>query len=201
MKMVALSAPERYADQEKRWFPPLTFLETEQQRRLVHQLRDQAEQWVASKGLDQYEHGPHSKSEYAHADIDRLFDAGQFVGRCVDNRIVAVVAITEPDPDFWTPAEMAEPQGYLTRFLVAEHGKFHGQALLSAVETAEIRRGSKWLRLDVWRTNTKLHDYYLRQGFERVRTAVVPGRMSGELFQMDLHRPGRVEVYPDSPRV
>lgn len=194
MSTTGISAADRYADQDKRWFPSqLAFLDREEHRDLIHRLRNEAEEWVASKGLDQYSAGPNSKSEFAHADIDRLFDAGQFVGLVMDDKIAAVVAITESDKDFWTPEEMAEPQGYLTRFLVAEHGRHYGLHLLSAVHTAEVRRGSRWLRLDVWRTNTRLHEYYLKQGFERVRTEVVPGRMSGELFQKDLHWGGKVE--------
>src|SRR6266540_723370 len=109
MIMSAMSLEERYADQDKRWFPPLTFLRDEKHRELIHRLRDDAEEWVASKGLDQFTAGPHSKSEFAHDDIDRLFDAGQFVGRVYEGRVVAVVAITEPDPDLWTRDEMTEP--------------------------------------------------------------------------------------------
>jgi hypothetical protein len=182
----------RYADQftpELRpFFPPLTFLETEDHRRLIHDLRDQAEAWLRMQGIDQFTASAASKSAHAHDDIDRLFDAGQFAGLSENGDIKAVVAITDPDPDFWTPSEVAEPQGYLSRLLVAEHGRFYGQRLLFAVQAAEIRLGSRWLRLDCWRTNAKLHAYYLARGFVRVRTAVVPGRMSGELFQYDLHR-------------
>ncbi|MFC0624748.1 GNAT family N-acetyltransferase [Kribbella deserti] len=199
MTTTGLSVSDRYADQDRRWFPPLVFLEREEHRELIHRLRNEAEEWVASKGLDQYTAGPNSKSEFAHSDIDRLFDAGQFVGIAPHDQVVAVVAVTEPDADFWTPEEIAEPQGYLSRFLVAEHGKHYGANLLSAVKTAEMRRGSRWLRLDVWRTNTALHAYYMRQGFKHVRTEVVPGRMSGALFQMDLHGGGKVEDY-DMPK-
>lgn len=194
MSQVLASAVERYADQDKRWFPPLVFLASEAERELVHQLRDDAAAWLAGRGIDQYTTGPHSRSDRAHDDIDRLFDAGQFVGVSDDGRITAVIAITEPDPDFWSPEEMAEPQAYLTRFHVAEHGKFHGFKLLAALKAAEVRHGSKWLRLDCWRTNTRLHEYYRRQGFKRVRTEVVPGRASGELFQYDLSHPGTPET-------
>lgn len=150
-------------------------------RDLVHTLRGNAERWLAEKGLDQYQRGP--RSAVAHQDIDRLFDQGEFVGLVQDDRIAAVVAITDPDPDFWTPAEMAEPQGYISRFLVAEHGTGAGAALLDAVAAREAARGAQWLRLDCWRSNTGLHAYYLRHGFEHVRTMEVAGRNSGALFQ------------------
>lgn len=156
-------------------------LHSTEHRDLVHTLRSNAERWLEGKGLDQYQRGPRSAA--AHEDIDRLFDRGEFVGLELDGRIAAVVAITDPDPDFWTPEEMTEPQGYISRFLVAEHGTGAGAKLLDTVATREADRGARWLRLDCWRSNTGLHDYYLRHGFEHVRTMEVPGRNSGALFQ------------------
>lgn len=194
-----ISAKERYADQDPKWFPPLEALYSDEHRRLIHNWRAEAERWLSNKGISQYTAGPHSKSATSHERIDRLFDAGQFVGQTKDGHLTAVVAITEPDPDFWTPAEVSEPQGYLTHFHVGEHGHFHGTQLLFAVMTAETRRGSHWLRLDCWRGNTKLHEYYLRHHFERVRSVIVPGRSSGELFQYDLTQPGMAAEL-DSPR-
>lgn len=202
MTKTMLSLTERYADQltpeNRQHFPPMFFLETEEHRATVHQLRDEAETWLAAQGIDQFTASPASKSALAHDDIDRLFDAGQFLavprsaanGGGIPGTIGAVAAVTEPDPDFWTTEEMAEPQAYLSRFLVAEHGKNTGLHLLFALQAAESRRGSRWIRLDCWRTNRKLHEYYLRNGFDRVRTEVVPGRMSGELFQLDLRKRG-----------
>jgi hypothetical protein len=204
-----LSAAERYSEWLDKPYCTLFVLESEEHRELVHRLRDEAEAWLAKLGIDQFTASPASKSAYAHQDIDRLFDAGQFVGIHESEYgtgrklpgIGAVVAITEPDPDFWTPEEIAEPQGYLSRFLVSEHGRHYGTNLLFAVERLERYYGSDWLRLDCWRTNKKLHEYYLRQGFDRIRTEVVPGRMSGELFQFDLNRPATTfHLEHDEPR-
>lgn len=157
---------------------------SETHRELVHQLRNEAEEWLASKGLDQYQRGP--RAQLAHKDIDRLFDAGQFVGWFDGGEPLAVVALTDPDPDFWTVEEMAEPQGYLSRFLVREHGCGHGDKLLDAVIHDQAARQRQWLRLDCWRTNTALHQYYLNHGFKHLRTETVPGRWSGALFQRPL---------------
>jgi hypothetical protein len=99
--------------------------------------------------------------------------------------------------DSLRPVPDASPEAPQSNFRcghcdVAEHRRFR---VLSAVESAE--RGSKRLGLDCWRTNSKLHDYYLRRGFKRVRTEVVPGRMSGEPFQFDPLHSGTVETYPE----
>lgn len=159
-------------------------LRSEDHRRLVHRLREDAERWLAAKGLDQY-HGP--RSHLAHADIDRLFDERAFLGWLVDGEVKAVVALTEHDPDFWTPDEMAElGVTYITRFMVAEHGHGYGVALLEAPAEREAARGQKKIRLDCWRTNIGLHKYYLSRGFRHVRTEIVPGRMSGALFERPL---------------
>ena len=159
-------------------------LRSESHRKLVHRLREEAERWLAAKGLDQYR-GP--RSHLAHDDIDRLFDEGAFVGWLVDGEVKAVLAFTTHDPDFWTPEEMAEPGvTYITRFMVAEHGRGYGAALLEAVAEREAARGQKLIRLDCWRTNTGLHKYYLSRGFRHVRTEIVEGRMSGALFEREL---------------
>ena len=156
-------------------------LRGEEHRTLVHRLRDEAEQWLAAKGLDQYR-GP--RSRLAHDDIDRLYDKEAFYGWLVDGEVKAVVAVDEHDPDFWTVEEMTEPGvTYITRFLVAEHGRGYGAALLEALAEHEAARGQRLMRLDCWRTNTGLHRYYLQHGFRHVRTEVVPGRMSGALFE------------------
>ncbi|ASO21073.1 hypothetical protein AHOG_17240 [Actinoalloteichus hoggarensis] len=39
------------------------------------------------------------------------------------------------------------------------------------------------LRLDAWKTNADLHQYYLNQGFFYMGTVHIPGRRSGALFE------------------
>ncbi|REF37721.1 GNAT family N-acetyltransferase [Thermasporomyces composti] len=162
----------------------LVELRDEHNRVLIHQLRTHAEQWLAAKGLDQYR-GP--RSHLVHPDIDRLFDKGAFVGWVIDGDVKAVLAIDEHDPDFWTREEMAEPGvTYITRFMAREHGHGYGASLLRALAEREASRGQRYIRLDCWRTNTRLHEYYRTQGFRHVRTEIVEGRMSGALFEKAL---------------
>jgi hypothetical protein len=44
------------------------------------------------------------------------------------------------------------------------------------------------MRMNVWSTNGRLHDYYRALGFKHVRTVDIPGRMSGALFERELAR-------------
>lgn len=154
-------------------------------RALVHQIRTDAEEWLEERNIDQYRHGV--DPAVVRSNIDRQIDAGQFFGWQVDGRIVAIVALTEPD-DLWSDAERAEPQTYIGRLYVSgtEHGKGHGATVVETVASAARDRGDKWLRLNVWSTNTRLHAYYEALGFRHVRTVDKPGRMSGALFERDL---------------
>jgi len=43
--------------------------------------------------------------------------------------------------------------------------------------------GAKWIRIDVWTTNTALHGYYLKRGFEPCGSCANPAYPSRALFQ------------------
>lgn len=156
----------------------------ESHRQLVHQVRDEAGEWLATKGTDQYRGGLDMAK--VHANIDHDFDKYPFVGWEIGGRVVAMMALIDPEPEFWTPEELAEPQTYISRFFVVEHGKDYGSTLLRAVIDRARDNGSRWIRLNCWSTNTKLHKYYIEHGFEYVCTHNIPGRMSGALFQRRL---------------
>jgi GNAT superfamily N-acetyltransferase len=158
----------------------------ESHRQLVHKVRDDAGEWLSTKGTDQYRGG--LDMAQVHANIDHDFDAYPFVGWLVDGEVVAMMALIAPEAEaeFWSPEEIAEPQIYISRFFVVEHGKGHGSALLEAVIEQARQEGKRWVRLNCWSTNTRLHAYYIAHGFEHVRTCHVAGRMSGALFQREV---------------
>ena len=98
---------------------------------------------------------------------------------------IAVIAISrDGDPDFWTPGELAEPAVYLSKAAVlpSQAGRGIGALLFRWATDYAARLGVDWVRLDTWRTNTDLHAYYARRGWQRVRAMDVPGRKSGMLF-------------------
>ena len=72
---------------------------------------------------------------------------------------------------------------YASSLLVApEHkGNQIGAKLLDWAEKKAHAEGKKWIRLDCWTTNSKLHAYYKEHGFSHVRTIL--DRKSGALFQ------------------
>lgn len=103
-------------------------------RALIHQIRTDAEDWLEARDIDQYRRG--LDPAIVRRNSDRQIEAGQFFGWPVGGRIVAVVALTEPD-DLWSEAERAEPQTYIGRLYVGgtEHGKGYGAAVVEAVQS------------------------------------------------------------------
>jgi len=98
---------------------------------------------------------------------------------------IAVIAISPlGDRDFWTAAELAEPALYLSKAAVlpSQAGRGIGALLFRWATDYAARLGADWVRLDAWRTNTGLHDYYQQRGWQRIRAMTVPGRKSGVLF-------------------
>ena len=55
--------------------------------------------------------------------------------------------------------------------------------------------GAKWIRIDVWSTNTGLHDYYISKGFRPCGTCADPDYPSGALFEKPVAGI-RVPAYP-----
>src|SRR5262249_28233549 len=68
----------------------------------------------------------------------------------------------------WPAETWRDPAVYVYRLVVSRAfaGRGLGAALLDwAGLGARQRYGARWIRVDVWTTNTRLHDYYRRQGF------------------------------------
>jgi len=66
-------------------------------------------------------------------------------------------------------------------------------ALLDRAARRARQAGKTWLRLDAWKPNPVLHQYYLDRGFTLVRTDDNPTDPSGACFQ----RPATVELHTE----
>jgi GNAT superfamily N-acetyltransferase len=149
--------------------------------RLIHD----SIRWLRSIGSDQWDTwrtwgGPDGK-------IARAIAAGHLWLMFDDEDLVATITV-EPfgDTDFWTPDELAEPALYVSKLAVRRDvaGQELGALLLAWVRDRAYRDGARWVRLDAWRTNDKLHAYYRRRGWTYVRDVDQPHRSSGTLFQL-----------------
>lgn len=169
---------------------------------VVMELLAESIRWLRSKGLDQWSTWHQWREKMAPSlacgDVWLLCDGGDLVG--------TVTVELHGDPDFWTPAELAEPAAYVSKLAVRRDraGAELGALLLEWAGDYAYRRGCRWMRLDAWKTNTQLHAYYRSRGWTYLRTSPNPRRRSGALFQSQArplsaegrHRIGEVPPMP-----
>ena len=88
----------------------------------------------------------------------------------------------------WREEDRRDPAVYVRRLVVDRQYAGFGlgaQLLDWAVLRAERQHGARWIRVDVWTTNTALHDYYRNQGFEfRGFCQTIADYPAAVLFQM-----------------
>jgi GNAT superfamily N-acetyltransferase len=164
----------------------------------VVDLWTEAATWLASRGIDQWQYPPHldriersiaagecwlAVNEHDDA-ADVHDDAANQHGRSVGT----ITVDRHADPDFWTPADQPDAALYAHRMVVRRDyaGAGLGHLMLDHAGGLARDAGKRWLRLDAWRDNPGLHDYYLRLGFRLVRVVEVEGRRSGALFQREV---------------
>jgi GNAT superfamily N-acetyltransferase len=155
-------------------------------------LRRHAEEWLKSAGIQQW-----TASAYGVRVIRSWIDAGStFVVAGPGGEVIGSLALDAGDPDFWTEDELRAPALYLYKFIIrSDHrGTGLGDVLLDWAGYRTELSGGLWLRLDCWRDNVGLHNYYLRRGFQHLTTRTHPVRRSGALFE----RPAELRLARDA---
>jgi GNAT superfamily N-acetyltransferase len=146
-----------------------------------YRLRRHAEQWLKNAGIEQW-----TATAYGARVIQGWIGAGStFVIESPDGEVIGSLSLDNGDPDFWTPDELAQPATYLYKFILRSdyRGTGLGDLLLDWASYRTELAGNLWLRLDCWRDNVGLHNYYLQRGFTHLETRSHPVRMSGALFE------------------
>ncbi|MDG4794590.1 GNAT family N-acetyltransferase [Micromonospora sp. WMMD1082] len=155
----------------------------------VARLQSDVVRWLATRGLDQWQSVESNDRQTPERMQKRIADAigrGECFVLTDDSRIVATVIIDElADPEFWQDEDDPGDALYVHRMIVSRNyaGRGIGENLVDFALRLARKRGKKWLRLDAWRTNPALHEYYRQLGFDHVRTVSLPHRGSGALFQ------------------
>ncbi|MEU8571064.1 GNAT family N-acetyltransferase [Streptomyces pathocidini] len=148
--------------------------------------RVEAAAWLSRLGTDQWQR------PYPADKLLKTIEAGTVFMVKEGPVTAATITLTpEAEAGLWTEQELLDPSLFINKLTVARThaGRNLGGALLDWAGDRTYRAGAKWLRLDAWTTNGALQAYYLRQGFEHVRTvtegvAVNGGpRVSGWLAQ------------------
>ncbi|AEM88321.1 GNAT family N-acetyltransferase [Streptomyces violaceusniger] len=148
--------------------------------------REEAASWLKELGTDQW-----SRPYPGDLLLASIETGTVFMVRDGDQTAATITLTPEAEDGLWTEAEMSEPSIFANKLTVARThaGQNLGGRLLNWAGDRAYRASAKWLRLDAWTTNEELQCYYLRQGFEHVRTvhegdAVNGGpRVSGWLAQ------------------
>lgn len=101
-----------------------------------------------------------------------------------------VTIAAKPNTAVWSrPADgcnLSDRAVYAHRLITARN--YAGQGLgAELIDWAGVRGwrlyGASWIRIDVWSSNTALHDYYEKRGFRRCGSCANPQYPSGALFQ------------------
>ncbi|MFI1029248.1 GNAT family N-acetyltransferase [Streptomyces sp. NPDC020951] len=147
-------------------------------------LRTQAEEWLQTKGTDQWsdpETGERAISKW-RASID---EGRSWVVVGAHGEVLATVSRGPVDRDFWTDADRPETALHLYKLMVAREaaGRQLGIRVIDWMSRLAALEGRTWVRIDTWRTNSGLHAYYERMGFKHVRTEMASHRLSGWLAQ------------------
>ncbi|GAB3164687.1 hypothetical protein GCM10027059_21200 [Myceligenerans halotolerans] len=156
-------------------------------------LQDEAVAWLQALGTDQWQDlRPHRHG--TGRSLAEAIERGEVYIVRDEDRITGTITLDEyADPEFWMPGDHPHDALYVHRMVVAREarGQDTGGQMIEWARTRAAAQGKQWLRLDAWRTNAELHNYYLRHGFEHVRTVNLPHRGSGALFQQAATREER----------
>jgi GNAT superfamily N-acetyltransferase len=168
----------------------------------IVRLIDEAAEWLRGMDTDQWaEPWPSRKKR------DARIRRGLRKGRTwiveepagTDPVIVATISCRpEPNRGLWNREEQAQRALYVSRLVInrAYEGQQIGSELLDwAGKWARVQYDAEFIRLDVWTTNRKLHEYYLKRGFGLVRkcnvdypSAVILQRPTADLDTVETPR-------------
>jgi GNAT superfamily N-acetyltransferase len=165
-------------------------------------LIDDAATWLRTKDTNQWA-APWPDRVARDARVMRgLAGEKTWIARDGDTAAATVTLTPRLNPQVWSrPActcDLSERSVYAHRLITARShaGLGLGAQLIDwAGLRARYEYGARWIRIDVWSSNTALHDYYLGMGFEPCGCCADPEYPSGKLFQK---RTSRIEA-SDTP--
>ncbi|MFC9892414.1 GNAT family N-acetyltransferase [Nocardia sp. NPDC127579] len=140
----------------------------------ICRLRLQRTAWLTARGSDQWTVAGHGKpiETFAHA-VGRSLEAGEsWIADCDGEAAGTITVNRHADPHLWSPCELED--AVIVHYMIVDlrfAGHRIGHHLLAHAGRLAHDQHRKWVRLDAWTTNTELHDYYRRAGFQLRRIA------------------------------
>jgi ribosomal protein S18 acetylase RimI-like enzyme len=150
-------------------------------------LRSEATKWLSGLGVDQWQQPWPTRAE-EHERLRKSIEEGTTWKVLDHSEIVATFAIDRiADPHLWLETEQAERALYVHRLIIDRSyaGVGLGAKIMDLIATWAAHEDCRWLRIDVWTNNTRLHNYYRNIGFRYVRT-IKSDYPSGALFQREV---------------
>ncbi|MBV9160076.1 MAG: GNAT family N-acetyltransferase [Pseudonocardiales bacterium] len=136
--------------------------------------------WLRGKGLDQWQY------PVKWENIRRTVTDGTcWLVTDHDGRPIGTITVEFKADPYWDLSDDPDNALYVHRMVVVSgaRGGELGSALLDWAARRARRAGKSWLRLDAWKSNPALHQYYLDRGFTLVRIDDNPADPSGACFQ------------------
>ena len=136
----------------------------------VSSLRAEAEEWLRTLSTDQWA-APWPSEDVREQRILGAIRAGR-TWIVWDGDVPAATITASPNHhEIWPEENRRDPAVYIRRLVVSRDENYAGHGLgAQLLDWAGLRAsreyGARWERIDVWTTNTRLHNYYRRQGFE-----------------------------------
>lgn len=138
--------------------------------------REEAASWLTALGTDQW------RRPYPADKLLATIESGVvFMVRDGAATAATITLTPEAEDGLWSDRELAEPSMFVNKLTVARTHSCQdlGGRLLDWAGDRAYRSGATWLRLDAWTTNDALQRYYLRHGFDHVRTVTEGGAING----------------------
>jgi hypothetical protein len=165
----------------------------------VTSLFEATRRWLWTKGTDQWQQ-PWPNEAVRNLRVWAAMQAGRTWVAWDESVVAATVTVSPNHHGIWPEKYWADPAVYVRRLVVGRSYSgldLGGQLLRWAGLRAACDYGAHWIRVDVWTTNTALHDYYRDQGFESHGLYErVPRYPSAALFQRPTDRINAPEVSP-----
>lgn len=171
---------------------------TDENLQVVLRLIDEAAQWLRTKDTDQWAlpwPDPISRNERVRRGLDG--NKTWFVQDEARNTLATVTIATHANHDVWPAWAWADESThnsdavYVHRLIVArgQAGNGLGEDLFDwAGQRAARQYGAKWIRIDVWTSNSDLHKYYESKGFKPAGFCADRKYPSGALFEKEVSR-------------
>ncbi|MFH8402222.1 GNAT family N-acetyltransferase [Streptomyces anulatus] len=152
---------------------------------VMEALLREASAWLASRNIDQWQYPPHRDR------ITEALERGVCFLAFEDSKPIATIQVDNfAGPEFWAPEDRPDAALYVHHMAVtrAAAGTGVGSSLLDWASERAAARDKNWLRLDAWKDNQALHQFYKDAGFTLLRIVDLPHRRSGALFQRSARR-------------